>query len=166
MPPWYCSHSHSIFSITIHSKETTPEGEELVKCGKLNLVDLAGSENISRSGAREVSERGIIIFSFFNVGQLVLFWNIEMMIIDHLDDSHSWFSLRVSSRSNSHGFFIRPQIHWIEYRYPGNQVLCTNKNLCLNLIFWVADVLMDSCCHCSPTDIEITGSSKGSRWDQ
>ncbi|GKA35053.1 kinesin-like protein KIN-5C [Tanacetum coccineum] len=31
----------------------TPEGEELIKCGKLNLVDLAGSENISRSGARE-----------------------------------------------------------------------------------------------------------------
>ncbi|KAK6126423.1 hypothetical protein DH2020_039811 [Rehmannia glutinosa] len=35
------------------SRETTPEGEELIKCGKLNLVDLAGSENISRSGARE-----------------------------------------------------------------------------------------------------------------
>ncbi|KAH1233061.1 Kinesin-like protein KIN-5D [Glycine max] len=47
------SHSHSIFSITIHIKECTPEGEEIIKCGKLNLVDLAGSENISRSGARE-----------------------------------------------------------------------------------------------------------------
>ena len=33
----------------------TPEGEEMIKCGKLNLVDLAGSENISRSGARDVS---------------------------------------------------------------------------------------------------------------
>jgi hypothetical protein len=43
-----------LFSITIHIKESTPEGEELIKCGKLNLVDLAGSENISRSGAREV----------------------------------------------------------------------------------------------------------------
>ena len=48
------SRSHSIFSITIHIKEATPEGEELMKCGKLNLVDLAGSENISRSGARDV----------------------------------------------------------------------------------------------------------------
>ncbi|KAM1109134.1 hypothetical protein EV1_008676 [Malus domestica] len=48
------SRSHSLFSITIHIKEATPEGEELIKCGKLNLVDLAGSENISRSGAREV----------------------------------------------------------------------------------------------------------------
>lgn len=48
------SRSHSIFSITIHIKEYTPEGEEMIKCGKLNLVDLAGSENISRSGAREV----------------------------------------------------------------------------------------------------------------
>lgn len=50
-----CSRSHSLFSITIHIKEATPEGEELIKCGKLNLVDLAGSENISRSGARDVS---------------------------------------------------------------------------------------------------------------
>ncbi|XP_011004114.1 PREDICTED: 125 kDa kinesin-related protein-like [Populus euphratica] len=48
------SRSHSLFSITIHIKEATPEGEELIKCGKLNLVDLAGSENISRSGAREI----------------------------------------------------------------------------------------------------------------
>lgn len=40
-----------MFAITIHIKESTPEGEELIKCGKLNLVDLAGSENISRSGA-------------------------------------------------------------------------------------------------------------------
>ncbi|CAM0911628.1 unnamed protein product [Alopecurus aequalis] len=52
------SRSHSLFSITIHIKEATPEGEELIKCGKLNLVDLAGSENISRSGAREVHHTG------------------------------------------------------------------------------------------------------------
>lgn len=56
-----CSRSHSLFSITIHIKEATPEGEELIKCGKLNLVDLAGSENISRSGARDVSS-----FSLFS----------------------------------------------------------------------------------------------------
>lgn len=42
------SRSHSIFTITIHMKETTPEGEDVIKIGKLNLVDLAGSENISR----------------------------------------------------------------------------------------------------------------------
>lgn len=53
-----CSRSHTIFSVTIHVKETTPEGEELMKCGKLNLVDLAGSENISRSGAKDVSFGG------------------------------------------------------------------------------------------------------------
>lgn len=33
-----CSRSHSVFSITIHMKEITLEGEELVKIGKLNLV--------------------------------------------------------------------------------------------------------------------------------
>ncbi|PPD88503.1 hypothetical protein GOBAR_DD14592 [Gossypium barbadense] len=38
------SRSHSIFSITIHIKECTPEGEEMIKCGKLNLVDLAARE--------------------------------------------------------------------------------------------------------------------------
>lgn len=42
------SRSHSVFTITIHMKETTPEGEDVIKIGKLNLVDLAGSENISR----------------------------------------------------------------------------------------------------------------------
>lgn len=42
------SRSHSIFTITIHMKETTAAGEDVVKVGKLNLVDLAGSENISR----------------------------------------------------------------------------------------------------------------------
>lgn len=49
-----CSRSHSVFSITIHVKESAVGDEDLMKCGKLNLVDLAGSENISRSGAREV----------------------------------------------------------------------------------------------------------------
>lgn len=33
-----CSRSHSVFSVTIHMKEITMEGEELVKIGKLNLV--------------------------------------------------------------------------------------------------------------------------------
>ena len=42
----------------------TPEGEEMIKCGKLNLVDLAGSENISRSGARDVSFFWELMFPF------------------------------------------------------------------------------------------------------
>lgn len=33
-----CSRSHSVFSVTIHMKEISLEGEELVKIGKLNLV--------------------------------------------------------------------------------------------------------------------------------
>jgi kinesin family member 11 len=49
------SRSHPIFSITIHIKECTPEGEKMIKSVKLNLVDLAGSENVSRSGAKDVS---------------------------------------------------------------------------------------------------------------
>ncbi|XP_060201161.1 kinesin-like protein KIN-5C [Lycium barbarum] len=67
------SRSHSLFSITIHIKETTHEGEELIKCGKLNLVDLAGSENISRSGAREgrAREAGEINKSLLTLGRVI-----------------------------------------------------------------------------------------------
>ncbi|XP_008783640.2 kinesin-like protein KIN-5A isoform X2 [Phoenix dactylifera] len=67
------SRSHSVFSITIHIKECTPEGEEMIKCGKLNLVDLAGSENISRSGAREgrAREAGEINKSLLTLGRVI-----------------------------------------------------------------------------------------------
>lgn len=36
----FSSRSHSVFSVTIHMKETTIDGEELVKIGKLNLVSI------------------------------------------------------------------------------------------------------------------------------
>ncbi|XP_074569890.1 kinesin-like protein KIN-5A [Curcuma longa] len=67
------SRSHSIFSITIHIKEITPDGEELIKSGKLNLVDLAGSENISRSGARDgrAREAGEINKSLLTLGRVI-----------------------------------------------------------------------------------------------
>ncbi|XP_010557298.1 PREDICTED: kinesin-like protein KIN-5A [Tarenaya hassleriana] len=67
------SRSHSIFSVTIHTKECTPEGEEIIKSGKLNLVDLAGSENISRSGAREgrAREAGEINKSLLTLGRVI-----------------------------------------------------------------------------------------------
>ncbi|XP_010542610.1 PREDICTED: kinesin-like protein KIN-5A [Tarenaya hassleriana] len=67
------SRSHSIFSVTIHIKECTPEGEEIIKSGKLNLVDLAGSENISRSGAREgrAREAGEINKSLLTLGRVI-----------------------------------------------------------------------------------------------
>ncbi|XP_068668251.1 kinesin-like protein KIN-5B isoform X2 [Aristolochia californica] len=69
----HSSRSHSIFSITIHVKETTMGNEELIKCGKLNLVDLAGSENISRSGAREgrAREAGEINKSLLTLGRVI-----------------------------------------------------------------------------------------------
>lgn len=38
--PCVCSRSHSVFSVTIHMKEITLDGEELVKIGKLNLVSV------------------------------------------------------------------------------------------------------------------------------
>lgn len=67
------SRSHSIFTITIHMKESTPEGEEVIKIGKLNLVDLAGSENISRSGAKDgrAREAGNINQSLLTLGRVI-----------------------------------------------------------------------------------------------
>ena len=42
------SRSHSVFCVTVHIREMSAEGEEVIKIGKLYLVDLAGSENVSR----------------------------------------------------------------------------------------------------------------------
>ncbi|RKO96594.1 hypothetical protein CXG81DRAFT_14230, partial [Caulochytrium protostelioides] len=67
------SRSHCIFSITVHIKEATPDGEDLLKVGKLNLVDLAGSENIGRSGAesRRAKEAGMINQSLLTLGRVI-----------------------------------------------------------------------------------------------
>ncbi|TPX36931.1 hypothetical protein SmJEL517_g00912 [Synchytrium microbalum] len=67
------SRSHCIFSITVHIKETTPDGEELLKVGKMNLVDLAGSENIGRSGAEKnrAKEAGMINQSLLTLGRVI-----------------------------------------------------------------------------------------------
>ncbi|XP_074354143.1 kinesin-like protein KIN-5D [Apium graveolens] len=65
--------SHSLFTVTIHIKECSSEGVELIKCGKLNLVDLAGSENILRSGAKEgrAREAGEINKSLLTLGRVI-----------------------------------------------------------------------------------------------
>ncbi|CAG8436262.1 8036_t:CDS:10 [Ambispora gerdemannii] len=67
------SRSHCVFTITIHIKETTTEGEELLKVGKFNLVDLAGSENIGRSGAEDAhaKEAGSINKSLLTLGRVI-----------------------------------------------------------------------------------------------
>ncbi|KAL0370040.1 UNVERIFIED_CONTAM: Kinesin-like protein KIN-5D [Sesamum angustifolium] len=65
------SRSHSIFSITIHIKECTPEGEEMIKCGKLNLVDLAGSENIHALVPERAREAGEINKSLLTLGRVI-----------------------------------------------------------------------------------------------
>lgn len=62
------SRSHTIFSILVHIKENTIEGEDLIKTGKLNLVDLAGSENISKAG----NEKGIRARESVNINQSLL----------------------------------------------------------------------------------------------
>jgi kinesin family protein 11 len=68
----HSSRSHSVFSITVHTKDTTL-GEDLLKIGKLHLVDLAGSENIGRSGAenKRAREAGMINQSLLTLGRVI-----------------------------------------------------------------------------------------------
>ena len=49
------SRSHSVFSVTVHIKENSIEGEELLKTGKLNLVSCCWSAASSKYN----SPRGI-----------------------------------------------------------------------------------------------------------
>lgn len=69
----FSSRSHSVFSITIHIKESSADGSELLKVGKLNLVDLAGSENVGRSGAinKRAREAGNINQSLLTLGRVI-----------------------------------------------------------------------------------------------
>ncbi|WVQ95238.1 hypothetical protein IAU59_002333 [Kwoniella sp. CBS 9459] len=69
------SRSHTIFSITVHVKETNVHGgrEDLLRIGKFNLVDLAGSEAIGRSGAtdKRAREAGMINQSLLTLGRVI-----------------------------------------------------------------------------------------------
>jgi len=69
----HSSRSHSIFSITVHTKEVSAMGDDLLHVGKLNLVDLAGSENIGRSGAenKRAREAGMINQSLLTLGRVI-----------------------------------------------------------------------------------------------
>lgn len=46
--PHNLSCSTAVFIVTVSVREVTPEGDEVIRVGKLYLVDLAGSENITR----------------------------------------------------------------------------------------------------------------------
>lgn len=71
------SRSHSVFSITIHVKDSAGKDgkEDQLKIGKLNLVDLAGSENVGRSGAGKefgrAREAGMINQSLLTLGRVI-----------------------------------------------------------------------------------------------
>lgn len=69
----HSSRSHSVFTITVHTKDVSSFGEDLLKIGKLNLVDLAGSENIGRSGAenKRAREAGMINQSLLTLGRVI-----------------------------------------------------------------------------------------------
>lgn len=69
------SRSHSVFTLTVHVKETSEDkkGEDMLRIGKFNLVDLAGSEAIGRSGAenKRAREAGMINQSLLTLGRVI-----------------------------------------------------------------------------------------------
>ncbi|XP_050315981.1 kinesin-like protein Klp61F [Anthonomus grandis grandis] len=67
------SRSHTVFTITVHTREIDISGEEVLKTGKINLVDLAGSENIFRSGAKDkrAQELANINKSLLTLGRVI-----------------------------------------------------------------------------------------------
>lgn len=69
----HSSRSHTVFTVTVHIRESANEGEEFMRTGKMNLVDLAGSENIGRSGAVEkrAREAGNINQSLLTLGRVI-----------------------------------------------------------------------------------------------
>jgi len=69
----HSSRSHTVFTVTVHMKESSVEGEEVLRIGKLNLVDLAGSENVGRSGAmdKRAREAGNINQSLLTLGRVI-----------------------------------------------------------------------------------------------
>merc|ERR1712142_1249783 len=69
----HSSRSHTVFTVTVHIKEASLMGEEVLRIGKLNLVDLAGSENVGRSGAKDARAReaGNINQSLLTLGRVI-----------------------------------------------------------------------------------------------
>lgn len=67
------SRSHCIITLTIHSKETAIDGNQIIKTGVLNLVDLAGSECVGKSGATDdrAKEAGKINQSLLTLGRVI-----------------------------------------------------------------------------------------------
>ncbi|BEI84899.1 hypothetical protein CcaverHIS002_0503000 [Cutaneotrichosporon cavernicola] len=69
------SRSHSIFTLTVHVKETSGDkaGEDMLRIGKFNLVDLAGSEAVGRSMAQGAQRReaGMINQSLLSLGRVI-----------------------------------------------------------------------------------------------
>ncbi|KAJ1520229.1 hypothetical protein ONE63_004439 [Megalurothrips usitatus] len=68
----HSSRSHAIFMITIEMSQTSEDGKNQIRVGKLNLVDLAGSERQSKTGAsgerlKEASKINLSLSALGNV---------------------------------------------------------------------------------------------------
>lgn len=94
------SRSHTVFTITVHTKRTTESGEEYFSPGKLNLVDLAGSENIQRSGAenKRAAEAGLINKSLLTLGRVI---NALVDKSGHIPYRYAFSALKICAFTNT-----------------------------------------------------------------
>lgn len=69
----HSSRSHAIFMITIEMSQTSEDGKNQIRVGKLNLVDLAGSERQSKTGAsgERLKEASKINLSLSALGKIM-----------------------------------------------------------------------------------------------
>ncbi|CAG9854948.1 unnamed protein product [Phyllotreta striolata] len=67
------SRSHTVFTITVNTQESTDSGDDIIKTGKIKLVDLAGNENIARSGCKDMraTELANINRSLLTLGRVI-----------------------------------------------------------------------------------------------
>lgn len=64
--------SHLIFTLKVLIREMNSEGEEVLRCGKVNFVDLAGSENMGKAGMPDKKNKDIgnMNTSIFTLGRV------------------------------------------------------------------------------------------------
>merc|ERR1719334_2411054 len=69
----HSSRSHAIFTITIESMDTGPDGKQRIRVGHLHLVDLAGSERQTKTGAtgERLKEATKINLSLSTLGNVI-----------------------------------------------------------------------------------------------
>ncbi|ENN81707.1 hypothetical protein YQE_01912, partial [Dendroctonus ponderosae] len=139
----HSSRSHVVFIITVHTKETLVNGEEVLKIGKLNLVDLAGSENIAKSGAKDkrAQESANINKSLLTLGRVIQILSENATRRKHgiFVDPENWKDITSRLETDDHLEAIR------EFKKQQYEEIIRQCRYRDNLIKKAKDCLKDNC---------------------